>query len=186
MTLPYIAIGLPDVAIDLFSDIFKSQHHPGNRIHDDALATLTRLGRANECAGRLNDAISVYEDVYVTNMQLHGPRNVNTVRVEQLLAHAYFDAQRFTAAITIFKTIYTRQLRYRRKKRPDTLDAKAWLARSYHRAGRLFDALHLYEELVAECQTILEPDHPLITTVCENLEAARRELAQQKGESGSS
>ena len=38
----------------------------------------------------------------------------------------------------------------------------------------LYDALRLYEELVTECQTILEPDHSLTMTVHENLEAVRR------------
>lgn len=64
-----------------------------------------------------------------------------------------------------------------------TLAARRNIAELYASAGLLNAAVPLYEDVFSDYQRILGLEHPLTKTVRENLEAARRELAQHKGES---
>ena len=66
---------------------------------------------------------------------------------------------------------------------PRTLASRNNLAYSYLLVGRTGEAISQYEQLLKDCTDVLGPGHPLTETVRDNLEAARRELAQREDSS---
>ena len=57
------------------------------------------------------------------------------------------------------------------------------IATMHRLAGDLNKAIDEYETVLKDCTDALGTEHPLTVDVRKNLEAARRELARQKGES---
>ena len=114
---------------------------------------------------------------------LLGPDHPATLASRNDLAGAYESAGRLTEAITLYEQVLPDSIRVLGEDHPNTLTSRNNLAGAYKSAGRLTEAITLYEQVTKDCARILGEDHPLTKTVRENLEAARRELAQHKGES---
>ena len=114
---------------------------------------------------------------------LLGPDHPRTLTSRDNLAGAYRAAGRLTEAITLYEQVLPDRIRVLGEDHPDTLASRNNLAYAYKSAGRLTEAITLYEQVTKDRARILGEDHPLTKTVRENLEAAKRELAQHKGES---
>ena len=63
---------------------------------------------------------------------------------------------------------------------PDTLTARNYLALAYAIKGDFPEAIKQWEINYADSKRVLGEAHPFTATVRENLETARRELAQQE------
>lgn len=62
----------------------------------------------------------------------------------------------------------------RRPRPPDSLNARTNLANSYRSAGRTAHAVTIQEQVVADSERVLGPDHSDILTARTNLAAFRR------------
>ena len=173
--LPYEALTL-DVAVDALAGLLGPDH-------PDTLASRNNLAGAYEGAGRLGEAITLYEQVLTDRIRILGEDHPHTLASRHNLAGAYESAGRLTEAIALFEQVLTDHTRDLGKDHPDTLTSRNNLAYAYHAAGRLTEAIQLFEQTLHDCIRVLGEDHPLTKTVRENLEAAKRKLEQQEKES---
>ena len=171
--LPYEALTL-DVAVDALEGLLGPDH-------PDTLASRSNLAGAYESAGRLTEAITLYEQVLPDRIRVLGEDHPNTLTSRNNLAYAYRAAGRLEEAITLYEQVLTDRIRILGEDHPNTLTSRNNLAGAYHAAGRLEEAITLYEQVTKDCARILGEDHPLTKTVRENLKAARAGAGAARG-----
>ena len=171
--LPYEALTL-DVAVDALEGLLGPDH-------PDTLASRSNLAGAYESAGRLTEAITLYEQVLPDRIRVLGEDHPDTLTSRNNLAYAYESAGRLTEAITLYEQVLPDRIRVLGEDHPDTLTSRNNLAYAYESAGRLTEAITLYEQVLPDRIRVLGEDHPLTKTVRENLKAARAGAGAARG-----
>ena len=159
--LPYEALTL-DVAVDALAGLLGPDH-------PDTLASRNNLAGAYEGAGRLGEAITLYEQVLTDSIRVLGEDHPDTLASRHNLAGAYESAGRLTEAIALFEQLLPDRIRVLGEDHPDTLTSRNNLAYAYHTAGRLTEAIALYEQLLPDSIRVLGEDHPDTLTSRNNL-----------------
>ena len=159
--LPYEALTL-DVAVDALEGLLGPDH-------PDTLASRNNLAYAYESAGRLEEAITLYEKILTFRIRVLGEDHPNTLISRNNLAHAYESAGRLTEAITLFEQVLPDSIRVLGEDHPLTLISRNNLAGAYRAAGRLEEAITLYEQVTKDCARVLGEDHPDTLTSRNNL-----------------
>ena len=148
--------------------------------HPDTLASRNNLAGAYREAGRLEQAIALFEQVLTDRTRVLGEDHPDTLASRNNLAYVYKRVDRLEEAIALYEQVLTDRTRVLGEDHPDTLTSRNNLASAYHAAGRLTEAIMRWQAVCADCLRILGPDHPLTATVHENLEAARRMLKRRE------
>ena len=152
-------LGAPQAAIALSGAV----DHLGKILGDDHPDTLTsrnNLAGAYESAGRLDEAITLYEQVLDDRTHIFGPDHPDTLISRDNLAGAYESAGRLGEAIPLYEQVLADSTRVLGDNHPDTLTSRNNLAGAYESAGRLGEAIPLYEQVLADSTRLLGPDHP--------------------------
>ena len=173
--LPYEALSL-DVAVDALAGLLGPDHPA-------TLASRNNLAYAYASAGRLAEAITLYEQVLTDRTRILGEDHPDTLSSRNNLAYAYASAGRLTEAITLYEQLLPDSIRVLGEDHPDTLSSRNNLAGAYQRSGRLDEAIQLFEQTLHDCIRVLGEAHPFTATVRENLKAAKRELERQEEDS---
>ena len=179
----YVSAGRLTEAITLFEQVLTDSIRVLGEDHPATLTSRSNLAYAHHAAGRLTEAITLYEQLLPDNIRVLGEDHPQTLTLRNNLAGAYYAAGRLEEAITLCQQVLTNRIRVLGPDHPDTLASRNNLAYAYRAVGRLTEAITLYEQVTKDCARILGEDHPLTKKVRENLKAARRELAQQEGDS---
>ena len=179
----YVSAGRLTEAITLYEQVLTNRIRVLGEDHPHTLTSRNNLAYAHHAAGRLTEAITLYEQLLPDNIRVLGEDHPQTLTLRNNLAGAYYAAGRLEEAITLCQQVLTNRIRVLGPDHPDTLASRNNLAYAYRAVGRLTEAITLYEQVTKDCARILGEDHPLTKTVRENLKAARRELAQQEGDS---
>ena len=159
--LPYEALTL-DVAVDSLESLL-------GEAHPDTLTSRNNLAGAYESAGRLTEAITLYEQVLTDRTRVRGEDHPDTLASRNNLAGAYESAGRLTEAITLYEQVLTDRTRVLGEDHPDTLASRNNLAYAYESAGRLTEAIALYEQVLTDRTRTLGEDHPRTLTSRNNL-----------------
>ena len=173
--LPYEALTL-DVAVDSLEGLLGPDH-------PDTLASRNNLAGAYKSAGRLTEAIALYEQVLTDRTRVLGEDHPHTLASRNNLAGAYQAAGRLTEAIALYEQVLPDSIRVLGEDHPHTLASRNNLAHAHALDGNLAEAIKQWQSVWIDCHKFLGPAHPLTGTVRENLEAARRELEQQEEDS---
>ena len=179
----YHTAGRLTKAITLYEQVLPDSTRILGEDHPDTLTSRNNLAGAYLEAGRLTEAITLYEQVLPDSTRILGESHPSTLTSRNNLAGAYREAGRLTEAITLYEQVLTDRTRILGNNHPSTLASRNNLVAALLTAQRPAQAVELLECLLEDCLRILGVDHSLTKTVGENLEEARRELAQQKGES---
>ena len=179
----YHAAGRLTEAITLYEQVLPDRIRVLGEDHPSTLTSRNNLAHAYHTAGRLTKAITLYEQVLPDSTRILGEDHPDTLTSRNNLAGAYLEAGRLTEAITLYEQVLTDRTRILGNNHPSTLASRNNLVAALLTAQRPAQAVELLECLLEDCLRILGVDHSLTKTVGENLEEARRELAQQKGES---
>ena len=152
-------LGAPQAAISLsgaveYLGVVLGPDHPGT------LASRNNLAGAYESAGRLGEAILLYEQVAADRVRVLGDNHPQTLTSRNNLAYAYYSAGRLDEAITLYEETLADSPRVLGPDHPHTLASRNNLAYAYQEAGRVDEAITLYEEVLADRTHILGPDHP--------------------------
>ena len=139
--------------------------------HPDTLASRHNLAGAYEGAGRLGEAIALYEQVLTDRIRIRvlGEDHPDTLTSRNNLAGAYREAGRLTEAIALYEQVLTDRTRVLGEDHPDTLTSRHNLAGAYREAGRLGQAIALYEQVLTDRTRVLGEDHPDTLTSRHNL-----------------
>ena len=164
--LPYEALTL-DVAVEALEGLLGPDH-------PYTLASRNNLAGAYEGAGRLTEAIALFEQVLADRIRVLGKDHFQTLTSRNNLAGAYEGAGRLTEAIALYEQVLADRIRVLGKAHPHTLTSGNNLACAYDSAGRLTEAIALFEQVLADRIRVLGKAHPHTLTSGNNLACAYR------------
>ena len=142
--------------------------------HPDTLNSRNSLAAAYLAAGRVADAIPLFEQTLVVLQRQLGPDHPDTLTSQNNLASAYQDAGRVAEAIQLYEQNLAVRERLPGPDHPSTLNSRGNLAAAYLAADRVADAIALFEQTLAGRDRVLGPDHPDTQTSRKNLAKAYR------------
>ncbi len=148
--------------------------------HANTLLALDRLAAAYENAGRLAEAIPLFERALADHERIQGPAHADTVHSRTSLAAAYEAAGRPADAIGLHARCLADLERVQGADHPDTLTARESLAHAYRRAGQMKEAMPIFERTLADRERMQGPDHPDTLTARGNLAYAYRLAGRMK------
>ena len=143
--------------------------------HPDTLTAQNNLAAAYRDAGRLAEAIPLFERTLAARERLLGPDHPSTVNSVGNLANAYRDAGRLAEAIPLFERALTARERLLGSDHPGTLRFRNKLASAYRRTGQVGKAIPLAERILASRERMLGADDPKTLAARNNLAAAHLE-----------
>ena len=149
--LPYEALTL-DVAVDALEGLLGPDH-------PDTLASRHNLAYAYQSAGRLGEAVILYEKLFSDRTRILGPNHRDTLASCNNLAYAYESAGRLTDAIALYEDLLVNSVRILGPDHDEAFLSRINLAGAYMSAGFLTKAIPLYEEALADSVRILGPNH---------------------------
>ena len=161
-------LGMPQLALTLTDSVTRA----GDTLGPDHPSTLTsrdNLAGAYCDAGRLDEAITLYEQTLDDRTRILGPHHPDTLTSHNNLANAYHDAGRLDEAIALHQQNLKESTRILGPDHPDTLISRDNLASAYHDAGRLDEAIALHQRTLKDTEDLLGPHHPDTLTTRNNL-----------------
>ena len=148
--------------------------------HPDTLASRGNLAAAYLSAGRLEQAVPLFERTLTDRERVLGSDHPRTLASRGNLASAYLSAGRLEQAVPLFERTLTDREHLLGADHPDTLTSRNNLAAAYQAAGRLDQAIDLHERTLADRLRVLGPNHPNTLTSRGNLAAAYQDAGKLK------
>jgi tetratricopeptide (TPR) repeat protein len=142
-----------------------------SRDHPHTLTSRSHLATAYQRAGRLDDAIAIFEALLAEDERIIGAEHPGTLATRHNLAYAYREAGCVADALAIYEALLADRERILGAEHPDTLATRHNLAGAYREAGRVADAIAIFEALLADRERILGAEHPATLTTRHNLAA---------------
>ena len=140
-----------------------------------ALEGANAVAQAYESAGRLDEAIPLYEKALADSVRVLGRDHPDVLGARNNLAVAYRVMGRLSEAIALFEEVVADSVRVLGPDRPQALASRGNLAVAYQEEGRIDEAIPLFEEVVADSVRVLGADHPHTLVSRTNLAGAYRE-----------
>jgi hypothetical protein avisC_02035 len=169
-----------DKAIKLLEHVHSTRQQLRGDDDVDTLMAGSYLALVYHADGRLQEAVSLYEQVIADRTRLIGADHEHTLVTRNNLAYAYSLQGLLPKAIDQYEQVLSARTRTLGALDRQTLMTRSDLALAYALNGELAEAVGRYESVLKDCVNALGTQHPLTVDVCENLEAARRELAEQE------
>ena len=169
---PQAALSLSD-AVDLLDETLG----PDN---PRTLASRNSLAHAYWSAGRVDEAIGLFERTLADRERVLGADHPDTLASRGNLALAYQDAGRLEQAINLLERTLTEALRVLGPDHPDTLTSRNNLAGAYRSAGRPDQTIPLLEQNLADSERALGPSHPDTRLFRDNLADTYRAVGQSE------
>jgi RNA polymerase sigma factor (sigma-70 family) len=138
--------------------------------HPDTLNSRNSLAAAYLAAGRVDEAIPLFEQILAVRQRTLGLDDSETLVSQNNLASAYQDAGRIAEAIRLYELNLAIRERLLGSDHPSTLNSRGNLAAAYRDEGQVDKAIPLLEQALADRERVLGPDHP-------DTQATRRKLA---------
>jgi RNA polymerase sigma factor (sigma-70 family) len=145
--------------------------------HPDTLNARNSLAATYLSAGRVDDAIPLFEQALDVLQRQLGPDHADTLTSQNNLASAYRDAGRVAEAIQLYELNLAERERLLGVDHPGTLNSLGNLAAAYVAAGRVAEAIPLLEQTLAGRERVLGPDHS-------DTQTSRRNLAKAYQDAG--
>ena len=137
-----------------------------------ALEGANDIARAYESAGRLTDAIVLYEQTLDDSLRILGPDHLHALAFRNNLAGAYRGAGRFDESIRLYEQNRDDSLRVLGADDRYTLVSRNNLAGAYRGAGRFDESIRLYEQNRDDSLRVLGADDPHTLASRNNLAGA--------------
>jgi len=127
--------------------------------HAQSVLARERLADAYARAGRLAEALAVFEAALADAERTLGPLHPDALSARVLVARSLEAAGREPEAIALFEQAMAARERALGGTHPDTLTVKTDLAAAYSAAGRQGDSIRLYEATLEVAELELGPAH---------------------------
>jgi tetratricopeptide (TPR) repeat protein len=150
---------LTDSAVTYWQALATSCNTRLGRAHPQSVLVRDRLSAAYSAAGRLDEALPVFETALSDRELALGPEHPDTVSARVSLARCYAASGRDAEAITLYEQALAQSERLFGTAHRDTLEVRAALAAAYRGAGRPAESVLLYERTLAEAEVALGPTH---------------------------
>ena len=146
--------------------------------HPDTLNSRNSLAAAYLAAGRVAEAIPLFEQIRDVRQRMLGPDHPDTLNSQNNLAAAYQDGGRAAEAIRLYELNLEARERLLGPDHPGTLTSRGNLAAAYLDAGRAAEAIPLLERTLAGRERKLGTDHPDTQTSRKNLARAYQDAGR--------
>lgn len=177
-TLHYATgLGMSQLALCLTDSVTQACDALGPD-HPDTLASRNCLAGAYRDAGRLDKAITLYEQILEDSIRVLGPDHPSTLASRFNLAGAYRASSRLEEAITLYEQVFSGRSRVLGPDHRSTLTARDNLADTYWEAGRLDEAITLKKQILADAMRIMGPDSSGASAARLNLAATYRDAGR--------
>jgi tetratricopeptide (TPR) repeat protein len=150
---------LADAAIGYWQALGATSTQLLGHGHAQSLLARERLADAYAAAGRLSEALPVFEAALIDREATFGPQHPETVNARLSVANALHAAGRESEAIELYEQVLTARERLFGPAHRETLAVRLKLAESYETAGRRGDSVRLYERAVTDAERELGPAH---------------------------
>ena len=177
-TLEYATgLGMSQLALCLTDSVTQAcdaldPHHP------DTLASRNSLAGAYRDAGRLDKAITLYEQTLEDSIRVLGTDHPSTLASRFNLAGAYRASGRLDEAVTLYEQVFSGRSRVLGPEHRSTLTARDELAGAYWEAGRFDETITLKEQILDDALRIMGPDSPDTLTARNQLAGAYRDAGR--------
>ena len=171
---------LANSAIDYWQSIASTCAHLLGPGHAQSVQARDRLAAAFESAGRMADAMSVFEAALADRERNLGADHPETLTARVNLAHSYEAAGLTAQAIAIYEQTLAECERLLGSGHRDTMAVRASLAAAYQAAGRRTDGIRLYERTLAESERALGATHRDTLAARSSLAAAYQAAGQTR------
>ena len=159
-TLRYATdLGMPQLALTITESVTQAYDTLGAD-HPETLTSRNNLANAYQDAGKLEEAITLYEQNLKDFEDLLGPDHPETLTSRNNLANAYQDAGRLNEAIALYEQALTDSTHILGPNHLYTLAAQSNLASAYRDSGRLDKAIELLQQSLTDRTRILGLEHP--------------------------
>ena len=170
-------LGMSQLALCLTDSVTRACDALGPD-HPDTLASRNSLAGAYRDAGRLDKAITLYEQNLEDSIRVLGPDHPDTLTARNTLAGAYRAASRLDEAITLYEQVFSGRSRVLGPDHRSTLTTRDQLAATYWEAGRLDEAITLYKQILDDSLRIMGADSPGASTARLKLADAYRDAGR--------
>ena len=136
-------LGMPQLALTLTDSVTRAGDTLGPD-HPSTLASRNNLAGAYRDAGRLDEAIALYEQILEDRTRILGPEHPDTLLSRNNLAYTYQDAGRLDEAIALYEQTLEDRTRILGPHHPNTLTSRNNLASAYLAVGRSEEARKLF------------------------------------------
>ena len=164
-------LGMPQLALTLTDSVTRAGDLLGPH-HPHTLASRNNLAIAYRAAGRLDEAIPLYQQNLEDRTRILGPHHPSTFTSRHNLASAYQATGRLDEAIPLYQHTLEDLTHILGPNHPHTLITRNNLANVYREAGRLDEAIPLHEQTLEDRTHILGPNHPDTLSSRNNLASA--------------
>jgi tetratricopeptide (TPR) repeat protein len=148
---------LADSAIGYWQSMATSCNTRLGRADAQSVLVRDRLAAAYSAAGRMSEAMPVFETVLADREVSLGPEHPDTVTARVNLAGCYVASERGEEAIPLYELSLAQSERLFGPAHRDTLAVRASLAAAYQAAGRRDDSVSLYERTLTESELTFGP-----------------------------
>jgi tetratricopeptide (TPR) repeat protein len=169
---------LADSAVSYWQTMATSCNTRLGRANPQSVLVRDRLAAAYSLAGRMGEAMPVFETALADREVGFGAEHPDTVTARVNLARCYVASGRDAEAIALYKQALDQSERLFGPTHPDTLAVRGSLAAAYQTAGRRGDSVMLYEQTLAESEATFGPMHRDTLTARGSLAAAYQSVGQ--------
>ena len=177
-TLHYAtSLGMSQLALGLTDSVTQACDALGPH-HPDTLASRNSLAGAYRDAGRLDKAITLYEQILEDSINVLGTDHPSTLTSHFNLAGAYRASSRLEEAIALYEQVFSGRSRVLSPDHRSTLTARDHLADTYWEAGRFDEAITLKKQILADAMRIMGADSPGASAARHSLAATYRDAGR--------
>ena len=162
------SLGMSQLALGLTDSVTQACDALGP--HEPHILSLhNELARTYRDAGRLDKAITLYEQTLEDSIRVLGTDHPSTLNSRLNLAGVYQAAGRLDEAITLYEQVFSGRSRVLGPDHRSTITARDKLADAYREAGRFDETIPLYTQILEDAMRLLGPDHPDVSAARLNL-----------------
>lgn len=145
---------------------------------DGMLTAKNNLAHTYRSVGRLDAAISLFEQVVAESGEARGEADAGTLMSRHNLARAYQDAGRTAEAITLLEDVLAQRQVVLGDEHKHTISTRDDLAFAYRVAGRHDEAVPLYERVLADAERVMGVDYADTLACRNNLAGAYQDVGR--------
>ena len=171
------SLGMSQLALCLTDSVTRARDVLGPD-RPDTLASRNSLAGSYRDAGRLDKALTLYEQILEDSIRVLGTDHPSTLTSRFNLACAYKASGRLEEAITLYEQVFSGRSRVLGPDDRSTLTVRDDLAATYWEAGKLDEAVTLKKQILADAMRIMGPDSPGTSAARLNLAATYRDAGR--------
>ncbi|MGC8642706.1 MAG: tetratricopeptide repeat protein, partial [Isosphaeraceae bacterium] len=168
----FSGLGLPRESLSALERASAIRREALGPDHPGTLVSLSRLAAALEDAGRIDQAIPLYESVLARQKKRLGADHHDTLETTNDLAVAYWESGQASRAIPLYQTVLEFERARLGDDHPDTLTVMDNLAVAYAAIGEPLKAIPLHETVLAKTRAKLGQDSGAALIAMNNLARA--------------